>query len=201
MKRTVLALALFVTTVCAAQQMDEKNDAAMQVTLYTPHHISIARERQGTDKLQTVWVVLPVIAERFDHANKWYGLVIELRGTKQVQSTGGGGLVFTVDGKQLTVGPEIMAHSHPNLSCALLRCTATWTIVPQTAVEEGAMAKFVSVVADGHEVFATLLPANTGAGQRFSTKLTDEQLEGFHEVRQYYDSLVLTKKVTQTAAQ
>jgi hypothetical protein len=196
MKWIALVLAVFSAVGCAAQQMDEKNDSAMQVTLYTPHSIAISKERQGHNFLRTVWVILPVIAERYDHTDKWFGLVVELYGNKQVLNTGTGGLVFTVDGQQITVSPTILAHSHPNSSCALDRCTVTWSIAPKTKPEEAMMAGFIKTVANGHEVYATLLPGDTGGAQRFTAKLTDEQLLGFRDTQQYYDSLVLTKKVS-----
>jgi len=196
MKLIAFALVLSVAAGCAAQQMDERNDPAMQVTLYTPHRVSISKERQSSDVLQTLWVVHPVIAERFDRTNKWFVVVIELRGNKQVLNAGSGGLMFTVDGKQATVSPTILAHSHPKSSCALARCTISWTVAPKSQPEEAIMAAFVKTVANGHEVYATLLPGDTGGAQRFTAKLTDEQLLGFRDAQQYYDSLVLTKKIS-----
>jgi hypothetical protein len=196
MKPIIIALSLFIAAGCAGQQMDEKNDPAMQVTLYTPHRIGISKERQGNDMLRTVWVVVPAIAEKYDHTDKWFGVVVYLRGNKQILNAGTGGLMFTVDGKQIAVSPEILAHSHPQSSCARARCTVTWSIGPKTPAEKTAMAAFIKTVADGHEVYATLLPADTGSGQRFSAKLTDEQLLGFHDARQYYDSLVVVKKAS-----
>lgn len=196
MKWMTLVLVLFAAAACGAQQMDEKNDPAMQVTVYTPHRLITSKERQGNDVLRTVWTVTPVIAERFDHTNKWFALVIEMRGNKEVRNAGAGGLMFTIDGKEIAVSPAILSHSHPQSSCALARCTATWIIQPKTGTEEAIMATFIKVVADGHEVYATFLPGDTGGGQRFSTKLTDEQLLSFHDVQQYYKSLVLTKTVS-----
>jgi hypothetical protein len=125
----------------------------------------------------------------------------ELHGNKQVLNAGAGGLMFTVDGKQVAVSPAILAHSHKQQSCALTRCTATWAIQPKTPAEATDMVTFVKVVSDGHEVYATLFPGDSGGGQRFTAKLTDEQLLGFHDVQQYYQSLVLTKKIAQTATQ
>src|SRR5579863_2619666 len=124
MKR--LAFVLLAVSGCVAQQMDEKNDPALQLTLFTPHRISISKERQGNNVLSTVWVVAPFIAERFDHTSKWMGIVVELHGNKQVLNTGAGGLMFTVDGKQVAVSPAILGHSHKQQSCVLMRCTATW---------------------------------------------------------------------------
>jgi hypothetical protein len=105
--------------------------------------------------------------------------------------------MFTVDGKQVTVSPAILAPSYPsrNLHC-ILNCTVTWTLVPKTQPEEAAIAAFIKTIGNGHEVYATLLPSYTG-GQRFSTKLTDQQLLTFHDALQFYDSLVLTNKVSQ----
>jgi len=196
MKWIVAVLLLLIAAGCPGQQMDEKNDQAMQVTLYTPHRIGISKERQGNDLLRTVWLTIPVIAEKYDHTDKWFGIVVEMRGNKQVVNAGTGGLMFTVDGKQIAVSATILTHSHPQSSCALARCTVTWSIGPRTSAEKTAMAAFVRTVADGHEVYATLLPADTGGGQRFTAKLTDEQLLGFHDAQQYYDSLVVTKKVS-----
>jgi hypothetical protein len=50
---------------------------------------------------------------------------------------------------------------------------------------------------NGHEVYATLFLGDNGGGERFTAKLTDEQLLGFHEAEQSYDSLALGKKVVQ----
>ena len=196
MKWMAFVFALLAAASCGAQQMDEKNDPAMQVTLYTPHRIAISKERQGNDLLRTVWVVEPVIAERYDHTSKWLAVVVELRGNKQVLNAGGGGLMFTVDGQQVAVSPTILAHSHPNSSCALARCTITWAITPKTQPEEAMMAVFIKTIANGHEVYATLLPGDIGGAQRFTAKLTDEQLLGFRDAQQYYESLVLTKRVS-----
>ncbi len=197
----LVAFVLLVVSGCMAQQMDEKNDAALQLTIYTPHRISISKERQANNVLNTVWVVSPFIAETFDHTKKLMGIVVELHGNKQVFNTGGGGLMFTVDSRQVAVSPAALAHSHKQESCALTRCAAKWVILPKMPAEETAMATFVKAVADGHEVYATMLPGDSGGGQRFTAKLTDSQLLGFHDVQQYYESLVLTKKISQTAAQ
>jgi hypothetical protein len=197
MKWIAAMCSLFIASGCMAQQMDERNDPALQLTFYTPHRISIAKERQGNNVLRSVWAVVPFIAERYDHTNKWFGIVVELRGNRQVLNTGAGGLMFTVDGKQVAASPAILAHSHRQPSCALGRCTVTWTIEPKTPVEESALVKFVKEIANGHEVYATLFPGDNGGGQRFTAKLTDEQLLGFHDAQQYYESLVLVKTVTQ----
>jgi hypothetical protein len=197
MKWTAAVFVLLLVSGCMGQQMDEKNDPALQLTFYTPHRISIAKERQRDNVLRSVWAVVPYIAETYDHANKWFGIVVELHGNRQVLNTGAGGLMFTVDGKQVAVAPAILAHSHREPSCVLTRCTVTWTIVPKTRPEESALVEFVKTVANGHEVYATLFPPDTGGGERFTAKLTDEQLLGFHDAQQYYDSLVLMKKVTQ----
>lgn len=105
--------------------------------------------------------------------------------------------MFTVDSKQVAVSPAILAHSYPSRSCPLLVCTVTWTLVPKTQPEKAAIAAFIKTVANGHEVYATLLPSDTGHGRRFSTKLTDQQLLAFHDALQFYDSLVLTKKASE----
>jgi hypothetical protein len=196
-----IAFVLLLVSGCVAQQMDEKNDPALQLTIYTPHRISISKERQGNNVLNTVWVVSPFIAETFDHTNKLMGIFVELHGNKQVLNPGVGGLMFTVDGKEVAVSPAVLAHSHKQESCALTRCTAKWVILPKTPAEDTAMATFVKAVADGHEVYATMLPGDNGSGQRFTAKLTDEQLLEFHDVRQYYESLVLAKKISQAVAQ
>jgi len=47
----------------------------------------------------------------------------------------------------------------------------------------------VKTLADAHEVYMTLFPADNGGGQRFTAKFTDEQLQAFRDTRQYYDSL------------
>jgi hypothetical protein len=121
-------------------------------------------------------------------------LFVELHGGSQATRTGAGGLMFMVDGKQVTVSSAILAHSHRTSSCGFARCTVTWNIGPDTPAEKAALVAFVKAVSDGHEVYATLFPADSG-GQRFSVKLTDEQLLGFHDIKQYYDSLTLVKKV------
>jgi hypothetical protein len=194
MKWMAFLLVLFAASACVAQQMDEKQDPAMQVTLFTPHRVSIS----NGDEVKTSWLIQPAIAEKYDHTNKWFGVVVELRGSKQVLNAGGGGLMFTVDGKQAMVSPTILAHSHPNPHCVLVvSCTITWSLVPKTQPEEAAVAAFVKTVANGHEVYATLLPGETGGGRRFSTKLTDQQLLAFHDTLQYYDSLAVTKKVSE----
>jgi hypothetical protein len=112
---------------------------------------------------------------------------------------GAGGLMFTVDGQQVAVAPSILAHSHREPVCVLTRCTVTWNISPKTPAEESALAAFVRAAANGHEVYATLFPPDTGGGERFTAKLTDEQLLGFRDVQQYYDSLKSMKRVTQQA--
>lgn len=200
MKWIAAVFVLFVVSGCMAQQMDEKNDPALQLTFYTPHRISISKERQGKNVLRSVWAVVPYIAERYDHTNKWLGIIVELHGNKQILNTGAGGLMFTVDGRQIGVSPAILAHSHREPSCALARCTVTWTIGPKTPAEESALVEFVKAVANGHEVYATLFPGDNGGGKRFTAKFTDEQLLGFHDAQQYYDSLTLVKKVTQQTA-
>jgi hypothetical protein len=199
MKWMISVCALFFVSLSAAQQMDERNDAALQLTFYTPHRISISKERQGNNMLRSVWAVVPYIAERYDHTNKWLGIVVELHGNKQVLNTGAGGLMFTVDGRQVAVSPAILAHSHRQPSCALARCTVTWNIGPKTPAEESALVEFVKAVANGHEVYATLFPGDNGGGERFTAKLTDEQLLGFHDAQQYYDSLALIKKASTPA--
>jgi hypothetical protein len=193
MKWIAAVFTLVIVSGCMAQQMDERNDPALQLTFYTPHRISISKERQANDLLRTVWAVVPYIAETYDHSNKWFGIVVELHGNREVLNTGAGGLMFTVDGKQVGVAPAILAHSHREPSC-VKRCTVTWNISPKSRSEESALVEFVQAVANGHEVYATLFPPHTGSGHRFTAKLTDEQLLGFHEARQYYDSLTLVKK-------
>jgi hypothetical protein len=200
MKRIVAAFVLFVVSGCMAQQMDEKNDPALQLTFYTPHRIAVSKERQRNNALRSVWAVVPYIAEKYDHTNKWLGIVVELHGNKQVLDTGAGGLMFTVDGKQSGVSPAILAHSHKESSCILTRCTVTWNIGPKTPAEESALVEFVKAVANGHEVYVTLFPGDNGGGERFTAKFTDEQLLGFHDAQQYYESLTLVKKVTQQTA-
>ncbi|MGO9404986.1 MAG: hypothetical protein ACLPVW_16100 [Terriglobales bacterium] len=197
MKWIAAVFVLFVASGCMAQQMDEKNDPALQLTFYTPHRINISKERQGSNLLRSVWVVSPYIAERYDHTNKWFGIFVELHGNKQILNTGKGGLLFTVDGKQIAASPTILAHSRREPSCALTRCTVAWYIEPRTLSEQSALVEFVKTVANGHEVYATLFPGENGSGQRFTAKLTDEQLLGFHEAQQYYESLTLVKKVSQ----
>ncbi len=197
MKWMACAVVLFLVSGCVAQQMDERSDPALQLTFYTPHRISLAKERQGSNVLKSEWAVVPYIAERYDHANKWFGIVVELHGNKHVLNTGAGGLLFTVDGKQIAVPPAVLAHSSRKPSCALARCNVTWDIEPKTPAEAAAVVEFVKTVANGHEVYATLFPGDNGGGERFTAKLTDEQLLGFHDAQQYYDSLVLVKKVNQ----
>ena len=197
MKWMASVLVLFVGAGCMAQQMDEKNDPALQLTIYTPHRISVSKERQGNDVLRSKWAVAPYIVESYDHTHKWTGIVVYLHGNKQVLKTGAGGLMFTVDGKRIAVSPAILGHSNRQPSCALARCTVTWNISPKTPAEEASMFDFVKAVANGHEVYATLFPGDSGGGERFEVKLTDEQLLGFRDAQQYYDSLVLVKKIAQ----
>jgi hypothetical protein len=197
MKWMISVFMLLSISGCMAQQMDEKNDPALQLTFYTPHRVTISKERQGNNALRTVWAVVPYIAEKYDHTNKWLGIIVELHGNKQVLSTGAGGLMFTVDGKHVAISPAILSHSHREPSCAFTRCTVTWNIGPKTPAEEAALVEFVKAVANGHEIYATLFPGDNGRGERFTAKLTDEQLLGFHDAQQYYEALVLVKKVTQ----
>jgi hypothetical protein len=196
MKWMASALVL-AASACLAQQMDERNDPALQLTIYTPRRISMSKERQGNNILRSVWTVVPFIAENYDHTNKFLGIVIEVHGNKQILNTGAGGLMFTVDGKQSGVSPAILAHSHRRPTCGFGRCNVIWNIQPRTPVEESSLAQFVKTVANGHQVYATLFPGDTGGGQRFTALLTDEQLLGFHDVLQYYNSLALVKKVVQ----
>jgi hypothetical protein len=187
---------LFFVSVSAAQQMDEKNDPALQLTFYTPHRISISKEKQGNAVLRDEWAVVPYIATRYDHTEKWLGIVVELHGNKQVLDTGAGGLMFTVDGKQVGVSPEILAHSHRQTSCALTRCTVMWNIGPKIPVEASALGEFVKTVANAHEVYVTLFPGDNGGAKRFTAQFTDEGLQAFRDTRQYYDSLTLVKKAS-----
>jgi hypothetical protein len=200
MKWMTSVFVLFLAASCMGQQMDEKNDPALQLTFYTPHRNSLVKERQSNDLLDTVWIVGPYIVERYDHTNKWMGIVVELRGNRQVLRTGAGGLMFTIDGKQVAVSPAILAHSKRTQSSKGARWTASWNIGPKTPAEEAAMVQFVNAVASGHEVYATLFPGD-GGGDRFTAKLTDEQLLGFHDAQQYYESLALVKKVAQPVTQ
>jgi len=199
MKWTASLFVLFVVSGCMAQQMDEKNDPALQLTFYTPHRISISKERQGNNLLRDVWAVVPYIAAKYDHTDKWLGIIVELHGNKQVLNTGAGGLMFTVDGKQVGVSPAILAHSHRQTSCALTRCTVTWNISPKTPVEASALGEFVKTVANAHEVYVTSFPGDNGGGKRFTAQFTDQQLQAFRDTRQYYDSLTLAKKVSSPA--
>lgn len=194
------ALLLLVAAGCVAQQMDEKNDSALRVTIYTPHSIEVAKDRQGNQLLGSVWSVVPFVTEKYDHTNKFFGIFIELRGNNKVTNSGTGGLMFTVDGKKVVLSRAILAHSHRQPRCGLGRCTVTWTIAPKTAAEQAALVQLVKTVANGHEVYATLFPSDTAGGQRFIALLTDEQLLTFHDVLQYYESLALIKRVVLTSS-
>jgi len=191
----LMVFVLLVASGCWAQQMDERNDPALQLRFYIPQRISISNEQGRAGKVNTEWVVLPYIVERFDHTSKWMGLVVKLAGSKQVLTTGAGGLMFTVDGKQLMVSPALLAHSHKEESCAQFRCTAMWSLQPRMAAEGAGLVMLARAVADGHEVYATVFPGDSDGGQRFTVQLTDAQLSAFHDVQQYYDSLALAKKI------
>jgi hypothetical protein len=188
MKKFAICI-LLLTSASFAQQMDEKNDPAQQFTFYMPHRLGVAKERQTDSVLRDVWTIAPFIAAKYDHSEKWMGMVIRLHGNKHVLSTGAGGLMFTVDGKRLGLAPEILAHSRRETSCALTRCNVTWTIEPKTQIEAKAFGEFVKSVADAHEVYATLFPGDSGGGERFTATLTDEQLKAFQDTQQYFDSL------------
>jgi hypothetical protein len=191
---------LLVAAGCVAQQMDEKNDTALRVTIYTPHSLGVTQERRGNPLLGSVWSLVPFITENYDHTNKFFGIFIELHGNNQVTNRGTGGLMFTVDGKKVVLSRAILARSRRQPSCGLGRCTVTWTIAPKTPAEQAALVQLIKTVASGHAVYATLFPSDTGGGQRFIALLTEEQLLAFHDVLQYYESLALTKRVVLTSS-
>lgn len=197
MKWMVLVSVLFFASVSSAQRMDERNDPALQVTFYTPHGVAFSKARQGSAVLRDVWAVRPYIVARYDHTDKWMGMIVELHGNKQVLGTGAGGMMFTVDGRKVGVSPAILAHSYRQPSCALGRCTVSWTIEPKTAAEASAFSEFVRTVADAHEAYMTLLPADSGGGSRFTAQFADDQLQQFRDTRQYYGSLTLVKRITE----
>ena len=201
MKWMASLLVLFVAAGCMGQQMDQKNDPAMQRTVFTPHRNNITKERQRNDVMETLWVVGPYIVERYDHTGKTMGIVVELQGNKQVLKTGAGGILFTIDGKQIGISQTILANANRKESCALTRCTVSWTIAPKTGTEQATLMTFVNAVGNGHEVYTTLLPGDNTGGDRFSVKLTDEQVLGFHDAQQFYSSMVLVKKIAQPVAQ
>jgi len=193
MKWMAAIFVLFMVSGCVAQQMDERNDPALQLTFYTPHRVGISKEKQTNSVLKDEWAVVPYIATKYDHTEKWMGILVELHGNKQVLDTGAGGLMFTVDGRQVGVSPAILAHSRTEPSCVLTRCTVKWNIAPKTPAESSGLGEFVKTVANAHEVYVTLFAGNNGGGKRFTAKLTDEQLQAFQDTQQYYGSLKLVK--------
>jgi hypothetical protein len=195
-------LVLLAVSGCAARQMDQYNQPTPQLTTYTPPRISVSKQSQGSKALGNVWTVVPFTAESFDHSSRFVGILVELHGNKRVLNAGAGGLVFTVDGNQIAVSAATLAHSRSEPTCNATRCTASWIIEPKTPAEESALAAAVKTVASGHRVQVTLFPGDSGQEKPFTAKLTDEQLAGFHDAQQYYESLAQLKKVVQqTSAQ
>jgi hypothetical protein len=59
MRLTVAAYLLFLVSISAAQEMDQRNDPPLQLTFYTPHRVTVSKERQGNALLRDEWSVVP----------------------------------------------------------------------------------------------------------------------------------------------
>jgi hypothetical protein len=195
-------LALLAVSGCAAQQMNQNNQPAPQLTTYSSPRTGISKQSQTSKAPGSAWTVVPFTAESFDRTTKFMGILLELHGDHRVLHSGAGGLIFTVDGNAIAVSAATLAHSRSEPTCNVTRCTASWIIEPKTPGEESTLAAMVKTVANGHRVHVTLLPGDVAKGKPFTTELTDEQRVGFHEAQQYYESLALSQKFAlQTSAQ